>query len=348
MQRRRQPLHHVATFVNLASLNGCVPPKGAPDRLGKRLRTVDDEQPRPRWIDASLNQVVDQCLHHRGILGGTFHEPERMLDALTVDTNGGHQHQVLGNLHAIDLYDQEIEPGKIRLHKALHALARQRHKMSRCRGLRRPGSRWCRNIALRKPYRPTEFPRRDIDEHQIHRPLPEPVLPPCLLPARQRDLLAAELTNPRPFDVDLAAMEANLPLRVPPAIPAPALSTRVARPAKFLSLLLHHRRKRLEAGRQAEPLEAGRYLIPRLTHTPPIYRHSIVQRLLKSLRNKAANKLFTPPGAVTTATLSPGSVDGSSYRGPDPSTALSPARASKALTQYGSVDLGSSATTAIR
>ena len=144
--------------------------------------------------------------------------------------------------------------------------------MSRCRGLRRPGSRWCRNIALRKPYRPTEFPRRDIDEHQIHRPLPEPVLPHCLLPARQRDLLAAELTNPRPFDVDLAPMEANLPLRVPPAIPAPALSTRVARPAKFLSLLFHHRRKRLEAGRQAEPLEAGRYLIPSLTHSPRIYR----------------------------------------------------------------------------
>jgi class 3 adenylate cyclase len=52
--------------------------------------------------------------------------------------------------------------------------------------------------------------------------------------------------------------------------------------------------------------------------------------------------------ATTTATLSPGSVDGSGYRGPDPSTALSPARASKALTQCGSVDLGSSATTAIR
>src|SRR5215472_9929808 len=111
-----------------------------------------------------------------------------------------------------------------------------------------------------------------LDEHQIHRPLSEPVLPHCLLPARQRDLLAAELTNPRPFDVDLAPMEANLPLRVPPAIPAPALSTRVARPAKFLSLLLHHRRKRLEASRQAEPLEAGRYLIPSLTHSPRIYR----------------------------------------------------------------------------
>ena len=102
----------------------------------------------------------------------------------------------------------------------------------------------------------------------------------------------------------------------------------------------------------AEPQLTALAIVSRLSDKYPEQfgkkQHSIVQRLLKSLRNKAANKLFTPPGAVTTATLLPGSVDGSGYRGPDPSTALSPARASKALTQYGSVDLGSSATTAIR
>src|SRR5215469_864826 len=147
-------------------------------------------------------------------------------------------------------------PRKVRLHKALHALARQRHEMPRCRRFRRPGSRWCRNIALRKPYRPTEFPRRDIDEHQIHRPPPEPVLGHCVLPARQHHLLAAEFTNSWPFDIDLAAMEANLPLRVAPTIPASALSARMARSAKLLRILLQHRRKRLDAGRQAEPLEA--------------------------------------------------------------------------------------------
>jgi hypothetical protein len=102
----------------------------------------------------------------------------------------------------------------------------------------------------------------------------------------------------------------------------------------------------------AEPQLTALAIVSRLSDKYPEQfgkkQHSIVQRLLKSLRNNAANKLFTPPGAVTTATLLPGSVDGSGYRGPDPSTALSPARASKALTQYGSVDLGSSATTAIR
>ena len=72
-------------------------------------------------------------------------------------------------------------------------------------------------------------------------------------------------------------------------------------------------------------------------------RHSIVQRLLKSLRNNAAKKLFTRSGATTTATFSSGSVDGSGCQGPDPSTALSLAQTSKGVTQHGSVHLGVSA-----
>ena len=102
----------------------------------------------------------------------------------------------------------------------------------------------------------------------------------------------------------------------------------------------------------AEPQLTALAIVSRLSDKYPEQfgkkQHSIVQRLLKSLRNQAAKKLFTPPGATTTGTLSPGSVDGSGYGGPDPSTALPPTRASKVLTQHGSVDLGSSATTAIR
>jgi hypothetical protein len=102
----------------------------------------------------------------------------------------------------------------------------------------------------------------------------------------------------------------------------------------------------------AEPRLTALAIVSRLSDGYPEQfgkkQHSIVQRLLKSLRNKAAQKLFTPPGATMTGTLAPGSVDGSSYGGPDPSTALSPTLASKVLTQHGSVDLGSSATTAIR
>jgi hypothetical protein len=92
----------------------------------------------------------------------------------------------------------------------------------------------------------------------------------------------------------------------------------------------------------AEPQLTALAIVSRLSDKYPEQfgkkQHSIVQRLLKSLRNHVP----------TTGTFSPGSVDGSGYGGPDPSTALSPTLTSKVLTPQGSVDLGSSATTAIR
>ena len=60
-------------------------------------------------------------------------------------------------------------------------------------------------------------------------------------------------------------------------------------------------------------------------------QHSIVQRLLKALRQKAAEKLVAEAaGAATLTTLSPGSVDGSGYIGPDPPTAPPAVLAAKA------------------
>jgi hypothetical protein len=52
-------------------------------------------------------------------------------------------------------------------------------------------------------------------------------------------------------------------------------------------------------------------------------QHSIVQRLLRALRRKAAEQLIAqePLGDATTAAPSPGVVDGSGYVGPDPPTA---------------------------
>ena len=101
----------------------------------------------------------------------------------------------------------------------------------------------------------------------------------------------------------------------------------------------------------AEPQLTALAIVSRLSDKYPEQfgnrQHSTVQRLLKSLRNKAAKTLSTPPSA-TTATFSPGAVVGSGCQGPDPSTALSLTQASKALTQRGSIHLGSSAATAIR
>jgi hypothetical protein len=74
-------------------------------------------------------------------------------------------------------------------------------------------------------------------------------------------------------------------------------------------------------------------------------QHSIVQRLLKVLRKKAAETLIAqePPCVATTDAPLPGPVDGSGYQGPDPPTTPAVERASKAVGFNRSVDLGSSA-----
>jgi hypothetical protein len=97
-----------------------------------------------------------------------------------------------------------------------------------------------------------------------------------------------------------------------------------------------------------EPQLTALALVGRLNEKYPeqfgMRQHSIVQRLLKALRKKAAQKLIAeePPCAATTATPLPGPVDGSGYIGPDPPTAPPIERASKAARLNRSVDVGPS------
>jgi hypothetical protein len=70
-------------------------------------------------------------------------------------------------------------------------------------------------------------------------------------------------------------------------------------------------------------------------------QHSIVQRLLKALRKKAAEKLLAESLGTTAVVPTPGAVDGSGYRGPDPPTAPPIEQASKAVRLIELVDVGS-------
>jgi hypothetical protein len=73
-------------------------------------------------------------------------------------------------------------------------------------------------------------------------------------------------------------------------------------------------------------------------------QHSTVQRLLKALRKKAAEKLIAqepPHAAITTAPL-PGPVDGSGYGRPDPPTAPPVEQATEVAGLHRSVRVGSS------
>jgi hypothetical protein len=97
MQRLGQPLDHVAGLMELAPL--C------------RRVAVDDEQPTDRRVEPALDQIVDQRLDHSGIFGRPLDQAERMLIAVVIDAEGGDQHQVVANMQAIDLDDQQVEFG---------------------------------------------------------------------------------------------------------------------------------------------------------------------------------------------------------------------------------------------
>lgn len=73
-------------------------------------------------------------------------------------------------------------------------------------------------------------------------------------------------------------------------------------------------------------------------------QHSIVQRLLRALRRRAAERLVAqgPLDDATTAAPLPGVVDGSGYVGPDPTTAPLVEQGGKAIWRDRSIDIGSS------
>jgi hypothetical protein len=67
VHRFGQPLHDVARLVNLAPLDRRIASKRAADRLGQRLRAIDDEQTSHSRIKSTLDEIVDERLHGRRI-----------------------------------------------------------------------------------------------------------------------------------------------------------------------------------------------------------------------------------------------------------------------------------------
>src|SRR5450755_1769485 len=183
-----------------------------------------------------------------------------------IDPERRHQNEMLTDVDAVDLHHHDVERGQVRTHPFLHAGSRQRHEVPRSRRLRHAGPRRRRNIALGKPHRAAEFPRRDVDQHQVHRPLAEPVLRDRMVPARKRQFLPCKVAHARPLNCYLAGMKSKLALGPAPAVSTPALAAGVTSPASLLSVFLHHRPQRIDARGQAEPIEACRHLVPSFAH----------------------------------------------------------------------------------
>jgi hypothetical protein len=98
----------------------------------------------------------------------------------------------------------------------------------------------------------------------------------------------------------------------------------------------------------AEPQLTAIAIVGRLSEKHPdqfgTKQHSIVQRLLKALRKKAAEKLLAQePLGATAFAPTPGAVDGSGYVGPDPPTAPLIDRASTSPSCNRAITVGSPA-----
>ena len=60
------------------------------DRGAQSFAAVDADEDRTGGVQAALAQPGQQVGDHAGVLGGTFDQPERVLDAVDPDAGGDH------------------------------------------------------------------------------------------------------------------------------------------------------------------------------------------------------------------------------------------------------------------
>src|SRR5271167_1422049 len=121
-----------------------------------------------------------------------------------------------------------------------------------------------RNVALGQPDRTLETPRRDVDQHLVHRPFAEQVFADGVLPTRQYALGPVEPANPWALDLDLATVKADLAFGPPPAVRLASLTPLVALATDRRRILLQHLAQRLEPGGKAKAFKARRHARQRL------------------------------------------------------------------------------------
>src|SRR6056297_4337652 len=159
-------------------------------------------------------------------------------------------------MQSVDLDDQKIQFGQISVHERVEFLRGEGHEAPRRCGFRYAAAMPGRHIALRQANRTAEAPRRDVDQHQVHRPTTEPVLRCRTIPARERHLTTIDATDPRALDADLPAVEPDCATGRSPAIGRALLHPLVTRTAGRFNVGLHHGAQRLDAGGKTKSLEA--------------------------------------------------------------------------------------------
>ena len=233
-----------------------------------------------------------------------------MLAPLRVDADRRQQHQLPRDVQAVDLDHQEIELRQVGRHELRQPLRRQSDEPPRGRRLRSSVAVHDRKTILRQPHRAPDLARRDVDQHQVHRPLAEPLLLHRLRPRRQLHLPAAlpAPAHARTRHIDVAAVERDLALRGAPAVADAPGRAGMPVPAQLARVRFQHRLQSLDPRRQAKALEAVAHILPRLLHPrrdgqPPSrdsFRHGVA--LLSGNRHPepTGSRRATPPHPIST------------------------------------------------
>ena len=258
--------------VNLAALNGRVPAKRAADRLGQGLGAVDDEQSHHRRVEAALDEIVEQRLNRGGILGGPLDQPQRVLLAHGVDADRRHQDQVLLDVQAVDLDRQQIQRRQIACQPVLQFRARQRDELTADFEVPSP------LIEATSPSgRRTERRNRRVEtliSIWFIAQLAQPILALARGKAGKLQFpLAIRRPNPRPVDVDPAAMKSHRAPGLSPAPTTPLLMALVALPAQIGGLFLQEILERFDPGQQTEVLKAALNLLEGRLHSITLLGH---------------------------------------------------------------------------
>jgi len=227
----------------------------------KAPRAADDEQAADGGIEAAADQVGEQSLADGSILARSFHDPERVLVAIAVDADRRQHDQVLIDVNAVDLDDQQIQRGKLGGHPCLHRLGRQRHEATRHRRFGHAGPSLGGDVAAGQADGAAELAGRHAHQHQIERPLAEQILVDRRRPTRQGHLTAVTRTHARTLDFDLAAVKADLSLGPTPTMTLPIATATMTRATEPGRILFHHPGESGQPGRQAQAFEAGTNLV---------------------------------------------------------------------------------------
>jgi len=98
--------------VGTAALDDGVPTEGAADRCTDRLATVAHEQPRLLWVQTPLDQVGEQGVADRLVLGAALPHTERLLATVSVHTQRDY-HTVLGDQDPVDENGEQIDLAEV-------------------------------------------------------------------------------------------------------------------------------------------------------------------------------------------------------------------------------------------